>query len=327
MSSTVSSSGGSKGQGDEPRRTLLDPDLVDRLRGLSLRPRRRAQGAVGGPHRSSARGAGVEFVEHEEYSPGSDLRRVDWRAFGRLDRFHLKRFEERTERTTLLAVDSSRSMAYRGSRAPCAKIDQAARIAAAFAHVVAAQGDPVGLLFFPGERSGGRAKEKADAAGSLLAPSARPGHLHEVLRRLQTVDAAGPATDLQSAAQRAGAAAARRGLVVLVSDLQDFSADPRQILAWLRRRHEVIVLAVGDPDEEDLPWEGPVVAEALEGAQRETVDPDALRAAFREEVERFRAAWRSAATDSGADLRFVRTDEPMLDLVGAIFSPGTGRLV
>ena len=288
-------------------RPLLDPALVERLRLLELRVRRRVDGALTGRHRSPTRGASVEFAEHQEYSPGAELRHVDWRVLGRLDRIMLKRFEERTELRTVLAVDASRSMGYRGARARAAKIDLALSLAAALAHVLAHQGDPVGLHVFPSDTD------------ALLPPSARPAHLLEILDRLSETEPGGRSTDLDAALQRAARGVRRRGLVVVLSDLYDFTVDPRTLLSWLRRRHEVFVFAIVDPDEEDLPWDSPAILEALEGTGRVKVDPDALREAYRAEVARFRGAWSSAASETGVRLHFLRTDLALEDHLGVVF--------
>jgi uncharacterized protein (DUF58 family) len=218
----------------------------------------------------------------------------------------LKRFEERTELRAMLALDASRSMGYQGARAPVAKLDLAASVAAALAHVLAAQGDPVGLFVFGPDQT------------ALLPPSSRPARLREVIDRLAEVEADGHATDLDQALQRAAHAVRRRGLVVLLSDLQDFRVDPRSLLSWLRRRHEVLVLALADPDEEDLPGDSPAVLEALEGAARVEVDPDSLRQAYRQEVARFRASWTTAASEAGVGIHFLRTDVPLADHLGAV---------
>src|SRR5687768_9219077 len=127
-------------------RKYSDPDVLARVAGLSLRARRVVEGSISGLHKSPFHGFSVEFAEYREYSPGDDLRRLDWRVFGRTDRYYIKQYEEESNLRATLAIDASASMKY-GS-ANYTKFDYAATVAATLATVLIEQQDPVDLALF-----------------------------------------------------------------------------------------------------------------------------------------------------------------------------------
>ena len=124
---------------------LLQPQTLAQLHGLELRARKIVEGYVAGLHRSPYRGFSNEFAEHREYAPGDDLRYVDWKVFGKSDRFYLKQFEEETNLLCYLLLDTSESMQYQGPHAPLSKFAYAQCAAAALAYLVLHQRDAVGL--------------------------------------------------------------------------------------------------------------------------------------------------------------------------------------
>ena len=113
---------------------------------MSVRARVIVEGAFAGMHQNPHAGASIEFSEHKEYAPGDDIRRIDWKAYGRVDRYYIKRFEDETEMRTFLLVDSSASMGY--GRKGVTKLAYASHLAAALAYLLAQQGDPPGLMLF-----------------------------------------------------------------------------------------------------------------------------------------------------------------------------------
>src|SRR6059036_522103 len=127
-----------------PRPLALDPADIARLESMSVRARVIVEGAFAGLHQNPHAGASIEFAEHKEYAPGDDIRRIDWKAVGRVDRYYIKRFEDETEMRTFLLVDSSASMGYR--RRGLSKLEYATYLAAAIGYLLAQQGDPSGLV-------------------------------------------------------------------------------------------------------------------------------------------------------------------------------------
>src|SRR6266436_2471263 len=123
--------------------SLLDPRVLARIGTLKLRARQIADGVLTGLHKSPHHGQSVEFAEHKEYAPGDEIRHIDWRAFAKLDKYYVKRFEMETNLRALLVVDASGSMAY--GRGPMTKLQYAAVCAGALAYLLSRQGDQVGL--------------------------------------------------------------------------------------------------------------------------------------------------------------------------------------
>ena len=130
----------------ESAQQLLDPQMLARLQGLPLRARRIVEGYSSGVHRSPFHGFSIEFAEHREYAPGDDLRYLDWKVFGRTDKYYLKQFEEETNLVCHLLLDTSESMRYQSDAAPMSKLEYAQRAAAALAYLVLHQQDSVGLV-------------------------------------------------------------------------------------------------------------------------------------------------------------------------------------
>jgi uncharacterized protein (DUF58 family) len=295
---------------------LLDPVALARLGTLPLRAKVIVEGALTGLHRAAMRGSSVEFAEHKEYAPGDDIRRIDWKAVGRQDRYYIKQFEDETEMRTFLVLDASASMAY--GRTGVNKFTYATYLAGALAYLLAKQGDPAGLVVHD------------SALRNYLPPSAGGGHLGELLRLLDSL-APGGATDLARALGRIGDLAQRRSLVVLFSDLLDAEPDATGVdepparapdgdlargplaesLAQLRLRgHDVVVFHLLDRDEVDLPFQELTQFAGIEPADVRTLlaEPEDLKESFREESHAFRERWRRTCLQSRVEYRFATTD-------------------
>src|SRR5262249_10509141 len=143
-----------------PSRKYSDPEVIARISELTLRARRLVEGAISGMHRSPFHGFNIEFAEYREYTPGDDLRRLDWRVFARSDRHYIKQYEEESNVRVTFVVDASASMNYRGTGRELSKFDYAATLAVALAMLLARQQDPVGLVLFD------------EQAGTMLPPGA-----------------------------------------------------------------------------------------------------------------------------------------------------------
>jgi uncharacterized protein (DUF58 family) len=286
-------------------------DLAN-LASLELRARVIVEGAFSGMHHNLHPGTSVEFTEHKEYAPGDEIRRIDWKAVGRVDRYYVKRFEDETEMRTYLVVDASASMGY-GRLGP-SKLTYAGYLAAAMAYLLGKQGDPAGLLLFD------------EGIRHYLPPSTRPGQIREILRLLDGAAPAG-ATDPARALGQLGELCDKRSLVLVFSDLLDAEPEggppPRQRgdlaarglaaerLRQLRARgHDVVVFHLLDPDEVELPFEDLTFFQGMEPADSRTLLVQAadLHDAFRRESAAFRERWRLACLETRVEYRFTRTD-------------------
>jgi uncharacterized protein (DUF58 family) len=281
---------------------LLEPQTLAQLQGLELRARKIVEGYVAGLHRSPYRGFSNEFAEHREYAPGDDLRYVDWKVFGKSDRFYLKQFEEETNLLCYLLLDTSESMQYQGPHAPLSKFAYAQCAAAALAYLVLHQRDAVGLVTFDQE------------IRQVSRPSSNPTQLKQLLHVMEESTATrktrtGPI--FHDLAERLG----RRGIVVIVSDLFD---DVESMLAGLKhlrhRRHDVIVLQVLDPAEIDFPFQQVTMFKGLEALGDVVAEPRSLQAAYQREIQAFIKRIRAGCRAQQIDYVTIRTDQP-LDLV------------
>jgi uncharacterized protein (DUF58 family) len=278
---------------------FLDPATLQQIGSLPLRARAVVDGALAGLHRAPHHGSSIEFAEHKVYTPGDEIKHVDWKAFGKFDKYYVKRFESENELRGLLCVDTSGSMGYRGTRAQVTKLEYASTLAASLAWLLLAQRDKAGLVAF-GERVRAYVPARATSA-----------HLHELCGALEAQIAEGP-TGVAAALDHVAEAAGRRALVVLLSDLFEDPALLARRLALLRaRRHEVVVFQVLDPDEVSFPFEGLTFFEAMEGPDRRLlVDARAARATYLRELARHLARCAEACAEARVSHRVVTTDEP-----------------
>ena len=277
---------------------LLDPADVARLGGIEIVAAGVVEGFLAGIHRSPFRGFSVEFTEHRAYQPGDELRYLDWRILARADRLFVKQFEEETNLRAMILVDVSRSMAWRGAPARLTKRAYADRLVAALALILLRQRDATGLITFD------------EAVREVVPPRVRAGQWARLVRGLErTPDGGGTAAE--AALGRLTSLLARRGLVVLVSDLL-FDRDlALTALRYLRHRgHHVIVLHLMDPAEAELSGAPEVRFRDPESAVSVVVRPRELARAYSETVRREIAAWRTTCRRHGIAYHHVLTDLP-----------------
>jgi uncharacterized protein (DUF58 family) len=300
---------------------LLAPVDLARLASLALRARTIVEGALAGAHRNLHPGTSLEFTEHKEYAPGDDVRRLDWKAFARTDRYTIKRFEDETEMRVLLVLDTSASMGYR--RTGVSKLEYATYLAAALAYLVGQQRDAAGLLAFD------------DEIRARLPPATRPGQVREVLTALEGLRPAGgarPGLALDAAAELCD----QRSLIMVFSDLLDAeeetpdtaAAGTLALLRQLRGRgHDVVLFHLLDADEIDLPWGELMFFEGMEPGDRRTLLAQAseLASAFREESAAFRQRWQNLAREARVEYRFARTDAPPAEVLYPFLAERAGR--
>ncbi len=282
------------------RPDLLDPAELDALGGLELVARAVVKGFIAGLHSSPSRGFSVEFAEHRAYRPGDDLRFVDWKIYGRSDRFFLKQYEEETNLAAHVCLDVSRSMDWRSRQAGLlTKLDFAKRLVASLTLLLIRQGDLAGLLSFA-ERVLGRTPPRGTLA-----------HWTELVRQL----AAQPAGQLSAASgalEEVASLRQRRGLVILVSDLLVDEPATRRALRRLRHQgHEILVFHVLDPGELELPAIGDAICVDPETGDEIAVRSAELRTQYREAVASAIDEWRRACGAQAIDYFPIVTDQPL----------------
>jgi uncharacterized protein (DUF58 family) len=285
---------------------FLHPDAIRRLGRLEIRARYVVEGFMSGMHRSPYFGQSVEFLQHRQYTPGDDLRHVDWKAWAKQDRLYVKQFEEDAALRATLLVDVSASMRY-GS-GPLNKYEYAATAAASLAYLLLKQHDSVGAIAFD---------ESVRARTPVRSTQA---HLSSIV---QTLDASAPRNKTHPGAvlREIAQASSRRGLMVVFSDLLgDVDSTLRGLRLLRQRGHDVMVLHIMDDDELDFPFDGPTRFEGLELPAHLNCNPRALREGYLAAVNRFVASLRHGCARDAVDYTLIRTSQPLDAALAAFLS-------
>lgn len=279
-------------------RSYFDPKVLAGISNLSLRARWVVEGIMSGIHRSRSKGFSVEFEEHREYSPGDEIRRIDWKALGKFDRYFIKEYEDETNLRAHLLLDASASMDYASDGVT--KFDYACTLAASLAYLILRQQDAAGLVTF------------SSRIDSIIPPMAKRDYLSQIVQSLEQRRPAGE-TDVGKILEEIAGQIKRRGIVILISDLLD---EPGQILKGLRlfrfKGNDVIVFHILDQAEIDLPFDGNILFEDLEAADLNVIaDPRAIRQTYRQVVEEFTGRIRKECHESSIDYQLISTSTPL----------------
>ena len=279
-------------------KNYFDPKVLAGISNLYLRARWVVEGMMSGVHRSRSKGFSVEFEEHREYSPGDEIRRIDWKALGKFDRYFIKEYEDETNLRAYLLVDTSGSMDYASDG--ITKFDYGCTLAASLAYLILRQQDAAGVVTF------------SDHIEAFIPPKAKRDYLLQILHALENRGPAGE-TNVGKILEEIAGQIKRRGLVVLVSDLLD---EPEQILKGLRlfrfKGNDVIVFHLLDPAELSLPFDGNILFEDLEELNLKVVaDPRAIRKTYQEVVEEFTNRMRQECHDNVIDYQLISTSTPL----------------
>lgn len=281
----------------------LHPDVIARAQALGLKARTVVEGLRVGDHKSPYRGFSVEFVQHREYVPGDDTRHIDWKSYGRNERYTIKQYEQETNFAAHVLVDASRSMLY--GEGATNKLEYAKLLAAALTYLIVHQRDSVSLNVFD---AGWR---------NRLPASGQPGHVQTVLHTLESVEprektSIGPL--LHDLAQQIS----RRGLVFLISDCFD---DVPLLLDGLRHLrfagHEVTVFHVMHPDELEFPFNGMVKFDGMEEKQQLLTRPQLIRPAYLRALERFQKDLQGGCERNRCDYVLMNTGRPLAETLTA----------
>lgn len=276
---------------------LIDPATLMRLQSLEWRARMIVEGTRNGLHRSPYHGFSVEFTEYRQYTPGDDLRHLDWRVFARSDRYEIKRFEDETNLRCHLVVDQSRSMSY-GSTG-YSKADYASTLAATLAYFLELRGDAVGLLTF------------GDTVQEYLPPRHRTGHFRQLLRALEK-EPLSRGTHLTAPVERLLALVPKRGMMVWISDfLAPLEGLEPLLASWVAIGHEVIAFQVIDPKELSFDFSEPTRLEDLETGHTLPLDPSAMRGDYLSALTAHNRQLQTLCERFGVGFRQLPTQRPL----------------
>lgn len=273
----------------------LDPQVLAKVSGLDLVARLMVEGFITGLHKSPYHGFSVEFAEHRQYIPGDPFKHIDWKLYGKSDRFYTKTYEEETNLRAYMLVDVSGSMGY-ASPGRITKLQYASFLASALGYMMLRQQDAVGLLTF---------RDKVDA---LVPARAVPGHLKILLKALQEArprETTHMATALHEMADRID----RRGLIIVLSDLMD---EPESVLDAFKhfrhKQHEVIVFHVLDPYEIDFPFREESGFVDIETGRELTTHPWEIAKEYRKRVQAWSTTYKNMCLENRIEYEQLSTD-------------------
>ena len=276
---------------------ILHAEDITSLQSLQLFARTVVEGFTTGQHASPHKGFSVEFRQHRPYVQGDEIRRLDWKIFGRTDRFYIREFDEETNLRATVVLDASGSMGYRGQKG-ILKFDYARKLAASLAYLLMSQQDAVGLITFDSK------------VRDVIPCRTKITHLHLMLETMVKTE---PGKDtslapvLESLAQRLK----RRGLVILISDFFDDPAALLRSIGVLRKKgHEIIALQLWDRDEIDFPFGNWARFENLENDDDFLLlDPATIRLRYIEAQQNFAAQLKEGFRKHQVDYLSLPTDE------------------
>ncbi len=274
---------------------IVDAADVTQVENLELLSTRVIDGILAGRHQSKLKGGSAEFAEHRAYSPGDEIRQIDWKVFGKSDRYYVKQYIEQTCLQTLLVLDGSGSMRF--GMDSLTKFAYARALAVCLARLVLRQSDAAGLAVL------------ADDLKAYIPPRSTPNHFQSLLSTIKQAIPHGEtalAQNLQKVLQRMK----RRGLVILLSDCFDDVDQLATVFRMIRASgHDIIVFHIMAPEELTFDFSGWSQFQCLEsGDHRIDLDPPFVREAYLENVRKFLNELKQTCGKLGCDYVPIRTD-------------------
>ncbi len=289
---------------------MTDPTALAKFGRLEVVAKLLVEGSIIGQHKSPFKGTSIEFVEHRQYYPGDEIRHIDWRAYGKTGRYYVKEFEDETNLRCYLLMDCSGSMGYAGKT--LSKFDYGRQLAAALGYLLLSQRDAVGLIAFDTQ------------VRTRIEPGTSPRGFQLLTSTLESCRPGGE-TSLADVVEMSLSTIKRRSLIVLISDCFE---NPDALAAALRRfrhaRHEVVLLQVVAPEEEEFPFHNPTQFRSRERqGHRMLVDPHRLRKQYLTQYREFLEDLTKHAGGLGVDYLKLTTATPYQTALGAFLDART----
>ncbi len=281
----------------EDYRKYLQPEVISKLANMDLRARLVVEGFITGLHRSPYHGFSVEFAEHRQYMPGDEIKHIDWKIYGRTDRYYIKEFEEETNLKAYVILDASKSMDYT-SDGKVKKLEYASYLAAALAYLMIRQRDAVGLAIYD------------EKIREYFPPRSTNSYLKLILKELSNLTGSnktGTAPSLHEIAERIR----RRGLVIILSDF--FDSPDQVVSAWKHFRHrknEVIIIQILDPLEKSFAFGSDAVFKDMETSEELMTQPWHIQKSYQLEMKRFLERYKKECRENSIDYLLVDTSTP-----------------
>lgn len=278
-------------------KTFLTPDVVSRLASMELRARLVVEGFITGLHKSPYHGFSVEFAEHRQYMPGDEIRRLDWKIYGKTDRYYIKQFEEETNLKSYILIDASKSMDFK-SEGNITKLQYASYLAASLAYLMMSQRDAVGLVLYD------------ETIRRLIPPHSTKSYLQTILIELQNVQAQNK-TGTGRALHLVADQIKRRGLVIIFSDLLDNQDEVLQSLKHFRyKNNEVLLFHILDPRERNFGFGRDAIFRDMESGEELMTQPFQIQRAYQEAMLEFIARYKRECREQRIDYVLLDTSIP-----------------
>ena len=295
---------------------LLPSEIINMIGRLEFLARTAKVGSINGRHTSPHKGFSVEFAEHRQYVSGDDLRNLDWRVYGKSDRYYIKQYIEETNMRATILVDASGSMAYAGEsasglggKAHLSKFEYARYLASALTYLLIRQQDAVGLVTFDEEIK------------TYLRPTAKPSQVRTILEALSRTT---PTNDTRCAAtfHEIAERIPSRGLIIIISDLFDDAEAIKNALHHFRyKNHELVVFHLMAEEELTFPFDKFDDFRCLEiNGRRLNIDPATIRASYLDRVQAHLKAIELTCGQMKADYVPVNTKTPVTEALFSYFS-------
>ena len=272
----------------------LSPEIISRLNNLSLKARFVVEGFIVGLHKSPYHGFSVEFSEHRAYGAGDEIRHIDWKLWGKTDRYFVKQFEEETNLKSYLLIDQSLSMNYKSAKV--SKLEYAQLLAASLGYLMLKQQDAVGLTLFDNQ-----------IRVNIPAKSKR-SHLNVLFSQMENISA-GPETHMAPILHQTAEIIKKRGLIILISDLFDSQEEVLSGLQHFRYKgHEVVVFHILDPQELKLDFPQRTRFRDMESGEEMITEPWHIQAYYQRSMEKFCNYYKIQCRKNNIDYVRLTTD-------------------
>ena len=277
------------------KRKYLEPEMVARLSNMSLRARLVVEGYIIGQHKSPFHGFSVEFAEHRAYGPGDEIRHIDWKLYGKTDRFFVKQYEEETNLRSYILLDTSRSMEYKSNK--ISKLDYGNYLSAALAYLMINQQDGVGLTLFDNQIQ------------TFIPPRSKPSHVNTILTHLDKTGS-GKDTDVGIVLHEMAERIKKRGLIILISDLFDETENIINGLKHFRHnKQEIIVFHVMDRKELNFDFSNRTKFKDMETDEQITTEPWKIRKIYQQAIQSYQDELRLRCREQKIDYVPLFTDQ------------------
>ncbi len=278
-------------------KAYLNPSTISKLNSLELKARMVVEGFMVGLHKSPYHGFSVEFSQHRPYMQGDDLKNVDWKVFGKTEKYFIKQYEEETNLKSYIVLDTSRSMEYK-SEQNITKLNYGVILAAALSYLMIKQQDAVGLAFY------------SERISKLLPPKASKTYLQEILRQLSSVSA-GEKTNTSEALGELAEKINRRGLVIIISDFfDDIETVIKSLKKFSYKKNEVIVFQILDPLERSFAFGKDAIFKDMETLEEITTQPYQIQKVYKESMEQFTGRIKRECLNANFDYNLIDTSTP-----------------